>query len=262
MSSPSSGLSYYTGLISSEYQDSPQFLAWLAANLQLFQDVNNCLNTFSTSFDIQQAVGAQLDVLGVIIGQSRTVAFQPSNGVSPILDDGTYRLLLQARVAQYHWEGTTTELRGVWNGLFPGGILLVTDHQDMTVTFYVAGAFTSVIQDLITHGYIIPRPQGVLYIITIATLPLLGFDLDTPYVAGFALEAFQTPATLNGTSTIVVASAAGIVVGQTVYGSGIPLITTVSSISGTSIVLSNAATISASGVQITFYVTDASGHLA
>lgn len=178
-------LAYYVpGLVTSEYKTSQNFLQWLTVNLSLFQDVFNCANSFASAFDIQQAVGAQLDVLGNIIGQSRTVAFQPSDGVSPILDDDTYRLLLQARILQNHFGGTNQEVRGVWNALFPGGIMLFTDNQNMTVNIYVAGTFTSIIQDLILNGYIIPRPQGVLYDIALASLPILGFDQSTTFVAG------------------------------------------------------------------------------
>lgn len=76
-------------------------------------------------------------------------------------------------------------LLNIWRNLFPGGTLIVNDHQDMTVAIFVAGSFSSIIQDLILNGYIIPRPQGVLYTITMATLPMLGFDRNDAYVAGW-----------------------------------------------------------------------------
>ena len=144
----------------------------------------DCANQFNSAFDIDQAEGVQLDILGVILGQSRTVGFQPSGGASPILDDITYRLLLRARVYQNHWGGKTSELRLIWQALFPGGLLFITDNQDMTVDFFCAGAFTLIVQDLLTNGYIRPRPQGVKYTLHIATLPMLGVDQETDFVAG------------------------------------------------------------------------------
>lgn len=183
---------YYDALVTSEYQGSTNMLAWLNANLQLFQDVFLCLNNFNSSFDIDQAVGAQLDILGVIIGVSRVVNFQPLGGVSPVLDDDSYRLLLKARVFGNHWNGLTATLRIIWSALFPSGVLLVTDNQDMTVSFYIAGAFSSIIQDLISNDYILPRPQGVLYTFSFATLPILGFDQDTAFVAGWDLGHFAS----------------------------------------------------------------------
>ena len=185
MSSPNFNLAYYLSQPTSEYQVSPNFLAWLTANLQVFQDVYTCAANLLAAFDLGQAVGAQLDTLGQVIELSRTVTFEPTGGVSPVLDDETYRLLLRAAVFKNHWNGKTSSLRTMWNALFPGGVMLITDHQDMSVDFYIAGAFSSIIQDLIVNGYIIPRPQGVLYTIVFATLPLLGFDFDNSFISGF-----------------------------------------------------------------------------
>jgi hypothetical protein len=178
-------LQYYQDLLTSEYSSSPNMLSWLQSNLQLFQDVIACANGFDANLDLGIAVGAQLDVLGTILGQSRTMTFQPSNSVSPVLDDTTYRLLLQATILRNHWNGLLLSLRTIWNLLFPSGVLLYTDNQNMTVNFYIAAPFTSIIQDLISHNLILPRPQGVLYIFSFAALPLLGFDENTAFIAGF-----------------------------------------------------------------------------
>ena len=185
-------IEYYEKLITSHWRPAPNMNAWLRDNLQLFQDVIACALSFAEAFDIGSAVGAQLDVLGVIIGQSRQVPFQPSNGVSPILDDDTYRLLLRARIAQNHWDGKIDSLISMWKSLFLGGTIAVVDHQNMTVSLTVAGSFTSIATDLILRGYILPRPQGVLYSYSnaVTDLPILGFDRNDAYVAGLDLGHF------------------------------------------------------------------------
>jgi hypothetical protein len=183
--------------------------------------------------------------------------------VSPILDDTTYRLLLQATIYRNHWNGLLSSLRTIWNALFPSGVLLFTDNQNMTVNFYIAAAFTSIIQDLITNNLILPRPQGVLYTFSFATLPLLGYDEATPYIAGWATLVVQTTGnTTNASPTITVASGTSIAAGQTVFGPGIPQGATVLSAVGTTITISANATASATGVAIGFYTTDLSGHYA
>ena len=53
------------------------------------------------------------------------------------------------------------------------------------MTVFVYGEFTSKIVDLIENGYVVPRPEGVLVNIYTGTLPLLGFDRDDAYIAGF-----------------------------------------------------------------------------
>ena len=178
-------ITYYTGLLTSEYASSRNMLDWLEASLYPFQDLQVCLNSFVEAFSLDSAVGAQLDIIGEIVGQARTVGFQPSGGVSPILDDQTYRLALKSCVAQNHWDGTLDGLINIWKALFPGGIIIVNDHQNMTVDLYVAAAFTSIIADLILNGYMLPRPQGVLYTYSLAVLPMFGFDRGDSYVAGF-----------------------------------------------------------------------------
>lgn len=161
-------------------------MAWLQAALQPIDDLTTCLAQFPTAFDLDYATGPQLDILGQIIGVARTVPFQPSNGVSPILDDATYRVLLQAKVAQNHWDGKINSLYPIWKKLFPGGgSLIVQDAQDMTATVIISGAFSSILVDLITHGMIVPRPEGVLLTYVYSETPVLGFDLNNQYVAGF-----------------------------------------------------------------------------
>ncbi|MDQ2804788.1 MAG: DUF2612 domain-containing protein, partial [Pseudomonadota bacterium] len=148
--------SYYLALPTSEYRQSANFLAWLAVPIGRLADASACLDSFPAGLDLATAVGAQLDLLGQLVGQARTVGFQPTNGVSPVLDDATYRLLLMARVAQNEWNGTIDGLQGVWQTLFPGGRIVIVDAQNMSATIVLSGAFSSIIQDLVSNGYIVP----------------------------------------------------------------------------------------------------------
>jgi hypothetical protein len=177
--------SYYSGLLTSEYQNSTKLLAWLAAPLSILNDVTACLAAFDEAFDLDEAIGPQLDILGEIIGAQRLVPFQPSGGVSPLLDDPTYLIYLKARIAQNQWTGTIDSLQAIWRTLFPGGTIVIEDNQNMTVNIILAGAFTSILQDLITHGLIVPRPQGVLYNYSFSMLPIFGFDSQNSLISGF-----------------------------------------------------------------------------
>lgn len=175
----------YVALITSQYKNSTKFLSWLKIVLQVVCDVRACINSMVPAFDVDLAIGNQLDTLGQIVGVGRIVNFQPSNGVSPVLDDPTYRILLKATIAQNQWNGQIGSLYAIWNNLFPGGIILFQDNQNMTATITLAGAFSSIIQDLIIQGLIVPRPETVLYQYFFTTLPVFGFDLDNAFVAGF-----------------------------------------------------------------------------
>lgn len=177
-------LNYYLNLFTSQYKLSANFMAWAQKAWQPIDDLTSCLVFISNNYDLTYAVGNQLDVCGQLIGQSRTVGFQPSNNVSPILDDATYRILLLARIAQNTWDGKIGSLYGIWKTLFPSGNLIINDNQNMTATIIISGTFSSIFLDLIENGYIVPRPEGVEYTYVTSTLPIFGADLNNAYVAG------------------------------------------------------------------------------
>ncbi len=177
-------ISYYLGLVTSQYKSSPKYLAFVQMLLKKFDDASNCLLSFTEAFDLNTAVGVQLDSLGEILGISRTLPFQPTSG-SPILGDDDYRTLLLAKVYLNLWDGAVDTLQPLWQSIFPGGRIIIDDAQNMSATIVLSGTFTSLAQQMITHGMIIPRPAGVLYNYTFATLPIFGFDLNNGFVAGF-----------------------------------------------------------------------------
>lgn len=181
---------YYQDLLTSEYKSTVQFNAWMAAVLSIATDISNCLNSITEAFDLDFAVGAQLDILGQIVGVSRTVNFQPSDGVSPVLDDTTYRILLKATIAQNQWDGTIGSLYPIWAQLFPSGQITIIDNQNMSATILLTGVFSSIIEDLITNGMIVPRPQAVNYNFSFGERPFLGFDTNDAQISGFDLGHF------------------------------------------------------------------------
>jgi hypothetical protein len=178
-------LGYYIGLLSSEYVNSPKLNKLLYVLLRKFDDVTNVIMLMDTAFDLDSASGVQLDMLGQTVQAYRTVGFQPSGGVSPVLDDTTFRILIKAKIAQNQWTGTLDSLYPLWQQLFPAGNIIIADNQNMSANIFMTGTFTSIMQDLIRNGYIVPRPEGVQYTYLFGALPMFGFDLDNVFIAGF-----------------------------------------------------------------------------
>lgn len=178
-------IGYYLRLRTSEYVNSPKFNALLYVLVKKFDDVSQLLVNLDLALDLQVAVGAQLDMLGTTVGVVRTVNFQPSLGVSPVLDDDTFRLYIQAKIASNQWDGSIVSLQAIWTNLFPNGRIVIEDNQNMSANITVVGTFTSIIQDLILNGYIVPRPEGVLYNYLFGTLPFFGFGSSPGFIAGF-----------------------------------------------------------------------------
>ena len=178
---------YYLARLTHLYSspNAPKLNALLYVLLKKFDDVSQCMVQLDTAIDLDSAVGAQLDQLGTTVGASRTVGFQPSGGLSPVLTDEAYRILIKAKIAQNQWDGTIDSLYGIWQTLFPGGTIVIEDNQNMTANIVLTGTFTSILQDLISNGYIVPRPEGVLYTYQFTTLPAFGFGSSPGFIAGF-----------------------------------------------------------------------------
>jgi hypothetical protein len=185
------GIQQYINLLTSQYQMSANMKALLAAMLQKVGDIASVLADMDSNFDLDEAVGPQLDILGQIVGVAREVDFQPSDSVSPVLNDPTYRILLKAKIIQNQWDGKIGSLYAAWASLFPGGKIIINDGQNMTAAITMSGTFSSIIVDLINNGYIVPRPQGVLYTYGFGTMPFFGFDRSDSFIAGFDTGKFE-----------------------------------------------------------------------
>jgi hypothetical protein len=191
-------IGYYTALLTSQYRNSPKLNALLYLLLKKFDDVSQCLVQMDAALDLDNASGAQLDVLGTVPGASRTLPFQPSFGVSPVLDDSTYRTYIKAKIAQNQWDGTINSLFNIWRSLFPTTSIIIADNQNMTATLFIGGVASTILLDMIAGyavngassgtvqgGLIVPRPEGVQYSWILGGLPVFGFDLDNAFIAGF-----------------------------------------------------------------------------
>lgn len=175
----------YLRLIPPPNSIQPKFLAWLQAVAQIMVDIQDTLNWVVTAFDVNSAVGQQLDILGQVLQVSRTVNFQPSGGVSPVLTDENYRLVLKAKIILNQWKGTLGELYSFWNQYFPDNPILVQDNQDMTMNVLVVGMAPGIQQELVENGYIVPKPAGVLVNYTFASDPVFAYDYDNTYLSGY-----------------------------------------------------------------------------
>ena len=179
----------YRKLLTSEYKTRPKLTAWLLWLLSEGLTYRNTIQEFLDAFQLDTAVGAQLDVIGRIIGVNRLLSFYPIGGESPVMDDDTYRLVIKAAIVRNYWKGTLDELYEAWEVLFPEVTIQIQDNQDMTFNVVIVGAFTSLMRELIVNGYIVPKPEGVrINIMTITDttgLPLFAYDLDNLNYSGY-----------------------------------------------------------------------------
>ena len=150
-------------LVTSKHWDKTNFLAFLTQHLIIVDAAKQLSAKMQDYFNLETAIGTQLDVLGELVGVSRYLNFEPSVD-SPTLDDTIYRFCIKAKSAQNQWDGTIPGLYTIWYALFPLFLISVVDNQDMTCDInFTAQNFTTLQKELITNGYIIPKTQCVLF---------------------------------------------------------------------------------------------------
>lgn len=172
----------YLDLITSQHRTKPNFNAWLTSALTAVYDGLSGANSIVTAFDIDVAVGVQLDVIGLIVGRSRVLPFQPNNGEAPTLDDSNYRIALKAKIAQNQWDGTIPSIYKIWDSLFTDDLILnIVDNQNMSMSVLIESqADHPIIMEMVAAGYIVPKPAGVgLTIIEVTSVP------ETQYISGW-----------------------------------------------------------------------------
>lgn len=204
----------YTGKVTSEHADKPKFMAMVQAVAQCLLSSGGVSASLPGEFDLDNAIGVQLDTVGEWVGVPRRIStplagvyfaldvsglgfdqgawqgpFDPDTGIT-VLDDDTYRVLIRARIGANRWDGTLGQSREILDLVFSGDtFVFIQDNQDMTITVGVAGKPPTALQlALLTGGHIKIKPQSVrvtYYITPTEEGPLFGFDSSNQYVAGF-----------------------------------------------------------------------------
>ncbi|MEC4682388.1 MAG: DUF2612 domain-containing protein [Nitrospirota bacterium] len=207
-----SDISVYLDLVPSANQK-PNFLAALSACVQPISDITAFLGTINADFDIDNAVGVQLDILGVIVGRTRALLL-PVSGVFFSFDSATlgfdggiwqagsvtelyeipdsqYRTVLRMKIANNQWDGSLPSAYTILNDLFSGTpfVPFIEDHGNKTLSIGLSGSPPDPLTfALLTQGFFDLRPAGMQiqgYITPSVPGPMFGFDLENTMFAGF-----------------------------------------------------------------------------
>jgi hypothetical protein len=189
----------YKKLLIIQYSDKPKALAQIQLTVSKLEEVYNLISSFKTAFDLDIAVGKQLDIIGKMVGISRKVPFAVpknyfgfeghphsypmgnkfiENFVSyPMknkfeipyttgeLNDYDYRFFMKAKIIKNNTKSTMIDinnlsLQNAIDYLF-NNTGYVVDNKDMSFTLYIDQSFNLDMIQYMTQLGLIPKPQGV-----------------------------------------------------------------------------------------------------
>ena len=194
--------SEYVNLLIKQYWEKPKANAEIEMKAGAWRKTFDWIDSFSDEFDLDQATGDRLDIIGRIVGIGRNIPysipkiafgfdenpnsrgfddlFSPLDDRAPfqdlfesastelVLDDNAYRQFIRAKIAKntfgpYLSGNDFLSIQDAVINIF-GGLAYVTDNYDMTLTLHVSAVFNSTTLDAILKMSLIPKPQGVRYI--------------------------------------------------------------------------------------------------
>jgi hypothetical protein len=196
----------YTGLVTSEHSDKPNFMASLLAIIEPIAEIIEEQCDMPGLFDLDVAVGQQLDIVGQWVGASRYLKvpaavdwftwggdaahgwghgywFGPYESGSTLnaLSDADYRAYLKATILANHWDGSISGAYAILAALAPGATFYISDGGDMSMSLYIPPSLTPVQKSLITENYVNIKPAGVrLNIYNQAPPVIFAWDSPTP----------------------------------------------------------------------------------
>ncbi|EOE0160095.1 DUF2612 domain-containing protein [Klebsiella pneumoniae] len=166
-------MSKYTDRISNYHAGKPKFFAHVDLSTRPLIDIAQTMAGMISAFDIDTAVGKQLDILGEWIGRKRRVStpisgvyfswdteklgwdqgvwqgpFDPDDGFLDLSDE-VYRLVLKVKIAINHWNGQNDTLPDILDSALAGsGIrMAVIDNQDMSISIWILPDYSIVLNE-------------------------------------------------------------------------------------------------------------------
>jgi hypothetical protein len=192
----------------------------LAALLQPVLDAQEVLAALTADFDLDTAVGVQLDIVGQWIGRTRYLQvpitgvyftlhaptdtvqrdgfdqgvwlgpYDPTTGIVA-MDDGTYRKILKLQAIANEWDGTIPSIQAAFNAVYPG--VVVNDRGDvaggiMTMEVLIPGIEMNSLELAALEQDFPIKPSGVHVNViesTVTQTAIFGFDVDNNIIGGF-----------------------------------------------------------------------------
>lgn len=213
----------YTTLITSQHADKTKFMTLVGVLTGAIGQITDQALALTAAFDLDLAIGVQLDAVGLWVGLSRQLltpapnvwfsfdtdglAWDQANWQGPFdategvtsMDDDTYRAMLKAKIAANYWDGTNESLLLMAaTALQSEGVsITVDDDLNMSVdNIYVIGTgLTALLQAMLKRGIFPPKPAGVqlngYFASSFPGAPLFALDASSSFAGGLDIGAWS-----------------------------------------------------------------------
>lgn len=188
-----------------QYRNQPKFIAWIELYAGIMQEIEDTVFDMLLLRDVETAVGAQLDVIGRIVGQDRAIAdaspfvfFGMLDGVTPdtttgsfgdldnaatgerfrsigesaagdvTLADPEYRLFIKAKILKNYTGGTANEIIASTTLLAETDTYTYTESEMQIDINFTPGSISATTLNLLQNFDLLPRPAGVELNVTAA----------------------------------------------------------------------------------------------
>jgi uncharacterized protein DUF2612 len=185
----------YSQLLTSEYANSPNLIQTVQLTANAIGDITTLLQSLPAQFDLDNALGSQLDIDGQWVGFARTIGgvllvqffgfaddataltfgevgnssvggrfieLNENASTTATLGDPEYRTLLRAKILQNDWDGSVAQFEAALADIIPVPTTTI-DPGTNVVLIMPSAAVDPVLSQLLTGFDLIPRAAGVRY---------------------------------------------------------------------------------------------------
>lgn len=197
-----------TDRIYAQYRNKPKAVAWYEIARKLGGSLESAAEAVRKSYDIDNAVEEQLNVIGriVVVPRSFVGSIQMNPGLFDLTDgsefgdddamfssltidqdgqlsDELYRLVIKAKIIKNNGDATIENILDGMNFLLPNAeVLRVADGEDMSFSIEFYGQITNLERFALLNAGLVPKPQAVRFNGFLEGIDMIEFgDVDAEF---------------------------------------------------------------------------------
>lgn len=174
--------------IYAQYRNKPKAIAWYAITREAAAELDTAAQAVRRMYDIDNSIGAQLDIIGrIVVADRNFLANTPltvsqfgdvdaefgdldavfsalSIGTDSEMSDEFFRLVIRAKIVKNNSDATIESILDGVTFLVPtANVIRVIDGEDMSFSIEFNGNLTDLERWALLNAKLIPKPQGVRF---------------------------------------------------------------------------------------------------